>query len=163
MVLPTATDNNIKRKPNRSHVKPYEPKEADTALCDELRTWREEIAQALFPLEAFRACGPALFMSNDTLKEIVNLAHAQKLTSLNALVRELHWSSKYIKIYGQRLPDIVNKYTPQITLNEPTAATSRTDDTPNAPATRKVRAPPCCSSCRKPGHNSMWFFRLSSY
>jgi hypothetical protein len=151
--IPEEASLPLTRAPNRVHIKPYNPMDADIGLREELRTWRMEVAKSLFPSSAVRTCGPALFMPNSTFERILGLAHDRKLTSIKALMQQLRWSSDYIKLHGQKLLDIVNKHRPQaIVIVAPVAST----DGSNTLAARKTRAAPCCRKCRKPGHNCKW-------
>ncbi|KAF5338863.1 hypothetical protein D9758_015559 [Tetrapyrgos nigripes] len=120
------------RGTGKIRVSKYEPNEAHATLRSALEEWRLQVVpQALGSL--FSQWGTQLFLSNQMLDRIVDCAASKKLTSLSALRIEIQWRAEYLREYGQKILDIVEKHFPSTVV----------------PATKSQET---CSGCGQKGH-----------
>ncbi|KAI0269888.1 hypothetical protein BC834DRAFT_575723 [Gloeopeniophorella convolvens] len=98
-----------KPKSRRIEVPPYESNPADLALKQALLDWRARTAEGRWSgIEIF---GHDVLMHYDFLQRIVDLAHWQHLTSLDAFEFQVGWC--LADQYGAELMDIVSTHCPQ--------------------------------------------------
>ena len=136
-----------KSQPRRSTVKPYEPSVVDKALRKRLNEWRLEMSNELYGEQYTANFGCFAFMSNEDLGRICDAVHDDLITSIETLVKETRWGSS--KEYGQRVLDIILEARPMsLPLTPP--------QSPVIVIPKGKHREQTCTSCKQPGHSSLF-------
>jgi hypothetical protein len=134
----------------KSHIKPKPLTEIGNQLTADMRAWRKTAA-----LEEFDACdvetyGPNILMDQDTFKRIVICAQANKIKTIEDILKQSSWTREpdIIAKHGGGLLQLILKHYPLPQADE------------NETRTRKIQT---CSRCKIEGHNSMFYLFLLAY
>ncbi|RDB20670.1 ATP-dependent DNA helicase RecQ [Hypsizygus marmoreus] len=140
------------RSSAKSNIKPFEMTPADHNLKTALFDWRRQHAVAKFGQVVVRRLGAKMLISDKIVERLVICAHAQKLPTVNDIVKETGWKRDWADELGESLLAVIHSYFPP-----PAAASSS-----SAPGVEQVmkRKPPKCSKCKAEGHIIIVLFVL---
>ncbi|KAI0688585.1 P-loop containing nucleoside triphosphate hydrolase protein [Cytidiella melzeri] len=158
--------------PTRNDVLPPRPKTTrkikvkaftmlapESKLRDELFRWRDNTAKAQFA--DYKDCGGDILMHYKVLERIIELAHIQKLNSVQDIHDQTGWC--WTAKYGQDVLNLVRKYYPGPAPSSPfTTVPLETNqqnpsvfsDNSESIPVRQTRASPVCGACSTRGHRS---------
>lgn len=125
----------------RITVPDYKKNDAEYALQNKLRVWRDTTYQAMHPGVVEDMMGSRVIMSDDVLFRIVDLAHVGlRAADSEKFIFQVDWV--FCATYATELLALVDHVFPP---PPPPPVSS------NCPAVKKVRR---CRICRQEGHNS---------
>lgn len=118
--------------------------ETGQKLQIDLFDWRDEKAITKFPQAQVEDFGGGLLLSDQHIQRILQCASNQKLSNVEALLKETNWRKDWADELGESLLSVIHKHYPPPSLvpSEPTAGPSRA-----------TRGPMKCSKCHETGHN----------
>ena len=148
------------RAANKAKVAAFVPSDNEKRLKEELFRWHEERAKELYSDVDFY--GADMFMHYSIVECIVKLAHVYKISSIPDLKNQTAWC--FAEKFGGGIVDLIHQFCPKPSLftRAPLLLSNRipnsnqvADPHSSEPSvTKKVQAPPTCSSCGTKGHCS---------
>jgi hypothetical protein len=137
-------------------IRPYDRDTREKALSADLHMFRCLTAKCIFSRSQYQRCGPSLFMLNEVMDRIIDLAHYLRLISTTAFSRDMRadWNPKYISQYAQEILHYVNKHIPQpsealVEQTPPAAELSGQIALEDLP---RIGTAVTCGGCKKTGH-----------
>lgn len=120
-ILSSVEPREFPKKPRRSKIaaNSYAPGMTEEALTVALEEWRETAALDLFGRRHQDVHGGPAVLSDKVIQNIVKYASMGKITSVETLKRETHWS-RTLK-YGAQVLSIIEMYfppAPPISMND---------------------------------------------
>ncbi|KAG6808405.1 hypothetical protein H0H92_004256 [Tricholoma furcatifolium] len=115
-------------------------------LKNTLKVWREEVATSKFGKLPVRRFGAKLLMADKTVERLVACAQAQKLQSINDIIKETSWRHDWAEKHGEKILETIEAHIPQ---------------TPPQDLKTGKRKASKCTECGNEGHISKIKLQLS--